>query len=106
MYETIIDLEINKKLGYLPHYPGSIQTQGFPKCKIPGILNICNSVSIVSPTQQQQLTNHCYEYGNTRFPPTCGCNEIYGCKSGCYGKSTKCMSTCGTCNHNECVIHF
>lgn len=120
--------EIGNKIGPNPHYPGPIHNLGGlhmgSHCRIPGVQPFVQS--ILRPTQSTShcLTKHCYEYGNTRFPPTCECNEKYDCKSynkcGCNSTQKSCnmagwsasscggncSTTCGTCNHNSNVVNY
>ena len=77
--------EINNKIGVNPHYPGPIHNIGGlhlgSNCRIPGVQPFVQS--IVRPTTciPHCLTKQCFEYGNTRFPPTCGCGDKYDCRT-------------------------
>lgn len=102
--------EIENKLGPYPHYPGPIHNLGglhihLPEgqvmktdfvghsigshCRIPGIQPFVQSILRPQTCMPHCLTKHCYEYGNTRFPPNCECDDKYDCRS--YGK----------CNNNS-----
>jgi hypothetical protein len=146
--------EIVNKIGPYPHYPGPIHNIGglhtnWPEgpingayapytgshCRIPGVQPFVQSILRPKTCVPHCLTQHCYEYGNTRFPPNCKCNDKYDCRS--YGKchhysrcklkeafgcSTQdscrmagwtksscggnCSPTCGSCNHNSNVINY
>jgi hypothetical protein len=120
--QTSFDLEIANKLSPFPHYPGPIRAIGGlyhgPNCRIPGFQPLIQPILRPKTRVPNCLTSHCYEYGNTRFPPMCECGDKYDCRS--YGKcynnscvvagwnrescSGNCSPTCGTCNHNSNVI--
>ncbi|AHL67547.1 hypothetical protein DH26_gp052 [Chloriridovirus anopheles1] len=110
---------IANKIGHMPHYPGPISNFGGLRdtqqswCRIPGVQPFTQTITtkwLKQPNCSKRLTNHCFEYGNTRFPPTCECDEKYDCstcvKSGWSKKScgSNCSHTCSTCNHNSNVI--
>jgi hypothetical protein len=81
------------KMGPNIHYPKPIA------CPIFLVYNSTRACS-----SGQTLTNHCFEYGNTRFP-YCNCHQKYDCRcqhNGCQN----CSLTCGTCNHNSNVIFY
>lgn len=123
--------EIGAKIGSYPHYPGPIRNVGGlhlgSHCRIPGVQPFVQSILRPNTCVPHCLTQHCYEYGNTRFPPKCECDDKYDCRSyekcysspkcGSVGSETykttgwsksschgNCSSTCGTCNHNSNVI--
>lgn len=116
--------EIVNKLGPYPHYPGPIHNLGGlhigSHCRIPGVQPFVQSILRPQTCIPHCLTKHCYEYGNTRFPPNCECNDKYDCRSygKCYSDSScgarikaggtggNCSPTCGTCNHNSSVINY
>lgn len=80
--------EIKNKLSLYPHYPGPIHNLGGlhigSHCRIPGVQPFVQSILRPKTCIPHCLTQHCFEYGNTRFPPSCECNDKYDCKS--YGK--------------------
>lgn len=101
--------EIRNKIGSLPHYPKPIHNIGGlhvnSHCRIPGVQPF-TQLSIQKTCTPNCLTNYCFEYGNTRFPPSCECGEKYDCRT--YGKCcsrSNCNATCGSCNHNSNVIY-
>jgi hypothetical protein len=103
--------EIKGKLGPYPHYPGPIHNLGGlymgSHCRIPGVQPLAQAFLRPQTCVPNCLTKHCYEYGNTRFPPKCECGDKYDCRS--YGKchqGSNCLSTCGGCNHNSNVINY
>ena len=102
------ELEIKEKIGPNPHYPTAIQNIGGMRNnrRVPGvqpltqpILPVKRPKGAVDSSAFPRLTNYCFEYGNTRFPPKCHCDEKYGCRH-------TCCSTCGSCNHNSNVIFY
>ena len=109
--------EIGNKIGPYPHYAGPVHNIGGlhigSHCRIPGVQPFVQSILRPKTCVPHCLTQHCYEYGNTRFPPKCECDDKYDCRSyssckmagwskgSCGGN---CSSTCGTCNHNSNVI--
>jgi hypothetical protein len=113
------ELEIANKISPHPHYPGPIHNIGGPRlgscCRIPGVQPLTQTIlhHYTSP-QTSSLTQYCFDYGNTRFPPKCNCDEKYDCN--CHTRSTRgrrcasqtgnCSSTCGSCNHNSNVIFY
>ena len=120
------DSEINNKIGPQPHYPGPIHNIGGlhlgSNCRIPGVQPFVQSILRPKTRMSHCLTQHCFEYGNTRFPPNCECGDKYSCKEQCktfnkcgyntsickmagWGSSGNCAPTCGTCNHNSNVIN-
>jgi hypothetical protein len=114
--------EISNKIGPYPHYPGPIHNIGglrtsVSHCRIPGVQPFVQSILRPTTCIPHCLTKHCFEYGNTRFAPTCGCGDKYDCRA--YNKvgncqmagwtkgscdNNNCSSTCGSCNHNSNVI--
>lgn len=124
--------EIANKIGPSPHYPGPIHNIGGLRvgshCRIPGVQPpFVQSILRPKTCLPHCLTKHCYEYGNTRFPPSCECDEKYNCRSfgRCYQQPAKCgqsstlesckmagwsnsscTATCGSCNHNSNVIYY
>jgi hypothetical protein len=80
--------EIGNKIGPYPHYPGPIHNIGGlhvgSHCRIPGVQPFMQSILRPQTCIPYCLTKHCYEYGNTRFPPNCECNDKYDCRA--YGK--------------------
>lgn len=115
-----MECAINSKIGPFPHYPGPIANIGglrlniaegqstLPACRIPGVQPFVQTVLRPTTCKPNCLTNHCFEYGNTRFPPTCECDEKYDCRNSFGGSrcSSNCQHTCGTCNHNSNVIYY
>jgi hypothetical protein len=113
---------IANKIGHMPHYPGPISNFGGLRaaaqqswCRIPGVQPFTQTILRPNVCKPNCLTNHCFEYGNTRFPPTCECGEKYDCDCKSYSTCVKsgwsknscgsnCSHTCGTCNHNSNVI--
>jgi len=106
------ETEINGKIGPYPHYPKPISILGGlyhgSNCRIPGVQPLIFPVPKgLNQPFLQSLTRHCYEYGNTRFPPQCECGERYDCRSHVVGSGcSNCNKTCGTCNHNSNVIFY
>lgn len=105
------EYEIGNKISSLTHYPGPIRNIGGLKvetqCRIPGIQPLTQTILRPATCIPHCLTQHCFEYGNTRFPPKCECGDRYDCRSfsKCYSNSN-CAPTCGTCNHNSNVIFY
>jgi hypothetical protein len=118
--QSSFDAQILDKIGPYPHYPGPIANVGglrvFEQVPISGTTNGAQPLSLVgcrvpglAPFRQiivkvdggrcPALSNHCFEYGNARFPASCSLNERAGCKY-----CNTCPSTCGSCNHNANVI--
>lgn len=83
----LFESEIGNKIGPNPHYPGPIHNIGGlhvgSHCRIPGVQPFAQSILRPKTCMSHCLTQHCYEYGNTRFPPTCECNDKYDCRSHC-----------------------
>jgi hypothetical protein len=101
--------EIGNKLGPYPHYPGPIHNLGGlhigSHCRIPGVQPFVQSILRPQTCMPHCLTKHCYEYGNTRFPPNCECNDKYDCRS--YGKCNndsrcKLKESFGGCQPSGC----
>lgn len=116
------ELEIANKISPSPHYPGPIHNIGGlhhqNHCRIPGFQPLVQPILRPKTCVPHCLTQHCFEYGNTRFPPTCECGDKYSCRSydKCYNsccmagwgkdscRGSNCSPNCGTCNHNSNVI--
>jgi hypothetical protein len=119
--------EIANKISYYPHYAKPVYNIGGlhvgSYCRIPGIQPFSQPILRPKTCIPHCLTNHCFEYGNTRFPPYCDCNERHDCKS--YRKCNRttlesckmagwsdsscegnCLPTCSSCNHNFNVIYY
>jgi hypothetical protein len=92
------ELEIQNKISPFPHYPGPIHSIGGlrvgSQCRVPGVQPLVQTFLRPKTCAPRCLTNFCYQYGNTRFPRSCACDDP---KSHCH-KYTN-------CNHNENVIH-
>jgi hypothetical protein len=108
--ENILHNEIWSKINHSPHYPKPIQTLAKSEmwCRRPGLQPFTQSFLRQTAPRQNHLTNNCFEYGNTRFPPKCLCDQKYDCKGQCgtCGSASNCNPTCSTCNHNSNVIFF
>lgn len=98
------ELEIANKISPYPHYAGPIHNFGGlhigSYCRIPGVQPFKQQILRPKVCIPHYLTKHCYEYGNTRFPPTCNCNEKYGCRC----SKLHCNRNCSC--FNSCVIHY
>lgn len=96
--KTIIDKAIGEKIGFNQHYPDPIQNFGGLKigndCRIPGVQPILQPIFIQESPRIPQLTDLCFDYGNTTF--FCGCRR------------RRDRSRCRECNRecNRCVINF
>jgi len=103
--------QIFNKIDHKPHYPGPIHNIGGlyvgSHCRIPGVQPLIQPILRPKTCVPHCLTKYCFEYGNTHFPPQCGCDEKHDCRSyqRCDGKSN-CSLNCGRCNHNSNVIYF
>ena len=97
------ELEIANKISHFPHYPNCVKNLGGlylnSYCRIPGIQPFKYPM-FYHPTTENCLSSFCFEYGKTRFPTRCDCNEKYGCFK------NNCINSCGSCNHNSNVIYF
>jgi hypothetical protein len=109
------ELEIGNKISPYPHYPGPIHNIGGlhlgSHCRIPGVQPLTQTIlhHYTSPQARSSLTQYCFDYGNTRFPPKCNCDEKYDCNCQgrrCGTRTGNCSSTCGSCNHNSNVIFY
>jgi len=86
------------KMGPNIHYPKPIACPIFFK------LALYDPITS-SYNNAPNLTNQCFEYGNTtRFPPYCNCHQKYSCHQ--HNSCQNCSLTCGTCNHNSNVIFY
>lgn len=91
------EFEIQNKISSFPHYPGPIHSIGGLRvgkyCRVPGVQPLAQTILRPKTCIPHCLTNLCYEYGNTKFPPSCECDDT---KNHCrpYTK----------CNHNSNVI--
>jgi hypothetical protein len=100
--------EIKSKIGPDPHYAQPIRNIGGLRisnvCRIPGIQALAQPFIVGlrgERCREQCLTNHCFEYGNVRFPPSCECGQKYSC----HGKYYPSFA-CARDNHNSNVIFF
>jgi hypothetical protein len=102
------ELEISNKISPYPHYPGPIHNIGGlhlgSHCRIPGVQPLTQTIFHHYKASPTCLTQYCFDYGNTRFPPKCKCDEKYDCRSQCSNQNGNCSLTCGSCNHNSNVI--
>lgn len=112
-FESAFESAILNKIGPNIHYPRPIYNIGCPYKKIPGFQPLKQTFFMVNNCKEKAcLTNHCFEYGNAKFPPYCKCYQKYSCKEGCSSckegcsRSSNCSLTCGTCNHNSNVIFY
>jgi hypothetical protein len=93
--------EIRNKISSFPNYPGPIHNIGGlyvgSNCRIPGVQPIIQPILRPNICIPHCLTKQCYEYGNTRFPPYCECDEKTYCKA---------YQRCRNRNREVSVINF
>ena len=88
--QSSFDAQILDKIGPYPHYPGPIANVGGLRvfeqgaqlvgCRVPGLAPFRQIIVKVDGGRCPALSNHCFEYGNARFPASCSLNERAGCK--------------------------